>query len=150
VHEEWKRSTSQQRKWRPRTIQVFGYQSTMLTPDTVVFRTRLLSRLLLRFPFIMEIIYWALIYSIYQMGRGFLASRLSDRTIDIACPHALQVISIEEHSVCSESLTSSVGSYNTLMSCGGSIASIPTFIFQPLSRSLLACIGSPLPGAATR
>jgi hypothetical protein len=85
-----------QSKWRPREIRILGFRTTVLTPNTAPFQTRLLSRLLLRFPFILEIIYWALIYSIYQMGRGFLASRLNDSTIDVACRHALQVIKLEQ------------------------------------------------------
>lgn len=85
-----------QDKWRPRELSAFGYQVTILTPNTTPFETRLLSRLLLRFPFILEIIYWALIYSVYQMGRGFLAQRLTDSTIDVACRHALQVIRLEQ------------------------------------------------------
>lgn len=83
-------------RWRPRRLHALGFQTAILTPNTAIFRNRLFSRLLLRFPFILEIIYWALIYSVYQTGRGFLASRLDDNTDDVACRHALQVIRIEQ------------------------------------------------------
>ena len=89
-------SPSRHDKWRHRELSAFGLQATLWTPNTTPFETRLLSRLLLRFPFILEIIYWALIYSVYQMGRGFLAQRLSESTIDVACRHALQVIRVEQ------------------------------------------------------
>ncbi|KIW97903.1 uncharacterized protein Z519_01487 [Cladophialophora bantiana CBS 173.52] len=85
-----------QRHWRHRELSVFGLKRTIRTPDTAVFRNRMLSRVLLRFPFLVEIIYWALIYGVYQFGRGQLAIRLVDKTIDIACHHALAVIRLEQ------------------------------------------------------
>lgn len=88
--------SSQQDRWRHRELGIFGFQTQILTPNTAVFQTRFLSRVLLRFPFILEIIYWALIYSVYQSGRGFLAQRLNETTIDVACQHALQVIALEQ------------------------------------------------------
>jgi hypothetical protein len=86
----------QQNRWRRRELSLLGFKRHVYTPNTVHFQNRLQSRFLLRFPFILEIIYWALIYSLYQMGRGFLAARLSDSTIDVACRHALQVIRLEQ------------------------------------------------------
>ncbi|EXJ55512.1 hypothetical protein A1O7_08440, partial [Cladophialophora yegresii CBS 114405] len=83
-------------RWRSREISLFGYQRTVETPDTTVFRSRTLSRVLLRLPFVVEIVYWALIYGVYQFGRGQLAIRFVDHTIDIACCHALAVIEMEQ------------------------------------------------------
>ena len=85
-----------QDKWRSRELSMLGYRGFIHAPNTTMFQNRILSRVLLRFPFILEIIYWALIYSVYQMARGFLAKRLNDQTIDIACRHALQVIRLEQ------------------------------------------------------
>ncbi|KAJ9613067.1 hypothetical protein H2200_003008 [Cladophialophora chaetospira] len=44
----------------------------------------------------MEIVYWGLIYGVYQFGRGQLAIRFVDQTIDVACYHALAVINFEK------------------------------------------------------
>lgn len=56
-----------QRRWRLRDLSMFGYKKTINTPDTSVFRSRFLSRVLLRFPFIMEIVYWTLIYGVSNL-----------------------------------------------------------------------------------
>lgn len=87
---------NRQDRWRQREISVFGFRKVLNTPNTAVFQNRLLSRLLLRFPFLVEIVYWGLIYSVYQMGRAMLAERLRESTVDVACHHALQVIRLEE------------------------------------------------------
>ncbi|KAK7897515.1 hypothetical protein LTR67_004142 [Exophiala xenobiotica] len=87
---------NQQGRWRQREISFLGFRRVIDTPNTGAFQTRLLSKVLLRFPFIVEIIYWALIYGIYQMGRAMLAERLIGSTVEIARHHALQVIRLEE------------------------------------------------------
>jgi hypothetical protein len=53
---------AQESRWRDREISLFGYRRTVETPNTAVFRNRLLSRLLQKFPFLVEAWYWALIY----------------------------------------------------------------------------------------
>nr|KAK5451279.1 hypothetical protein LTR18_001298 [Exophiala xenobiotica] len=87
---------NQQGRWRQREISFLRFRRVIDTPNTGAFQTRLLSKVLLRFPFIVEIIYWALIYGVYQMGRAMLAERLSGSTVEIARHHALQVIRLEE------------------------------------------------------
>ncbi|KAK5257477.1 hypothetical protein LTR40_009564 [Exophiala xenobiotica] len=87
---------NQQGRWRQREISFLGFRRVIDTPNTGAFQTRLLSKVLLRFPFIVEIIYWALIYGVYQMGRAMLAERLSGSTVEMARHHALQVIRLEE------------------------------------------------------
>lgn len=57
-----------QRRWRLRDLSLFGYKRTINTPDTSVFRSRFLSRVLLRFPFIIEIMYWTLIYGVSDLS----------------------------------------------------------------------------------
>ncbi len=57
-------SSNGQTWWRHRDMSLFGYIKTIKTPDTAVFRTRILSRVLLRFPFIIEMVYWFLIYGV--------------------------------------------------------------------------------------
>lgn len=47
---------------RMRRIKFFGYQRLVSSPNTRVFKDRLLSRVLRKFPFLVEAWYWALIY----------------------------------------------------------------------------------------
>ena len=53
---------SQASKWRKRQFQFLGWSQTVETPNTAVFRNRYLSRVLSKFPFLVEAWYWALIY----------------------------------------------------------------------------------------
>lgn len=53
---------SQEDKWRERELRILGYHKVIETPNTTVFRNRLLSRVLHKFPFLVEAWYWALIY----------------------------------------------------------------------------------------
>jgi hypothetical protein len=48
--------------WRLRKLRFLGWEKEVTTPNTEVFRTRLLSRVLQRLPFLVEVWYWALIY----------------------------------------------------------------------------------------
>lgn len=47
---------------RRRKLQMFGYKKIVTTPNTLVFKDRVLSRVLQKFPFLAEAWYWALIY----------------------------------------------------------------------------------------
>lgn len=49
-------------KWRKRSINILGFKREFVTPNTRQFESRLLSRLLKKFPFLVEAWYWALIY----------------------------------------------------------------------------------------
>jgi hypothetical protein len=53
---------SQESSWRERDLRILGLQLRIWSPDTTVFQNRLLSRLLCKFPFLVECWYWALIY----------------------------------------------------------------------------------------
>ncbi|ROT42398.1 hypothetical protein SODALDRAFT_336142 [Sodiomyces alkalinus F11] len=81
---------------RLRKFKFLKYQRTVTTPNTRVFKDRLLSRLLRKFPFLVEAWYWALIYWVYQLGRAFTAVTLVEGTVDVARRHALQVIHLEQ------------------------------------------------------
>ena len=50
------------RGWGRREVGVLGLKRSIRAPNTQVFHDRILSRLLLRFPFLVEVWYWALIY----------------------------------------------------------------------------------------
>ncbi|KAJ4516490.1 hypothetical protein HRR83_001824 [Exophiala dermatitidis] len=83
-------------KWREREVRFLGYCKVVRTPNTAVFRGRLLSRVLHKFPFLVEAWYWALIYWVYQLGRAFTAVTLVEGTVHVARRHALQVIELEK------------------------------------------------------
>ncbi|KAK3336303.1 hypothetical protein B0T19DRAFT_453601 [Cercophora scortea] len=83
-------------RWRQRTLCFLGWTHEITTPNTEVHRDRLLSRLLRRLPFLVEVWYWALIYWAYQLGRAFTAVTLKASTVDTAREHALQVIALEK------------------------------------------------------
>jgi hypothetical protein len=111
-------------RYRTRTLRFLSREKTVTTPNTEVFKNRLLSRLLQRFPFLVEVWYWALIYwvcslplfplnsclnlgiaanvslltltKVYQLGRAFTAVMLQAETVDTARKHALQVIHVEQ------------------------------------------------------
>ena len=55
---------TQEDKWREREVIMpgLGYRTIVETPNTAVFRHKILSRVLHKFPFLVEAWYWALIY----------------------------------------------------------------------------------------
>ena len=55
-------SPSQELKWHTREVSLLWFRRGITTPNTRVFRNRFLSRLLRKFPFLVEAWYWALIY----------------------------------------------------------------------------------------
>lgn len=60
---------NQEGKWRDREVRIpgLGYRKMVQTPNTAVFKNRLLSRILHKFPFLVEAWYWALIYWVGQI-----------------------------------------------------------------------------------
>lgn len=60
---------SQETRWHERELRIMGYKKMVETPNTAVFRNRVLSRLLHKFPFLVEAWYWALIYWVRDCGR---------------------------------------------------------------------------------
>ncbi|KAJ4290074.1 hypothetical protein N0V88_006580 [Collariella sp. IMI 366227] len=83
-------------KYRQRRLKFLSWEKEVTTPNTEVFRDRFLSRVLQRFPFLVEVWYWALIYWVYQLGRAFTAVTLQASTVNTARHHALQVIHVEQ------------------------------------------------------
>lgn len=49
-------------RWRQRKLKFFGWERTVTTPNTEIHKDRFLSRVLRRYPFLVEVWYWALIY----------------------------------------------------------------------------------------
>lgn len=62
---------SQEKSTRQRELRILGYTRTIETPNTAVFRHRFLSRVLHKFPFLVEAWYWALIYWVSLSLRVF-------------------------------------------------------------------------------
>ncbi|KKK16236.1 hypothetical protein ARAM_001787 [Aspergillus rambellii] len=89
-------SLSARDPWRKRRIGIFSWTCEVTAPNTVVFKDRVLSRLLRKLPFLAECWYWALVYWTYQLGRAFTAVTLQEGTIDVARKHALRLIEIEQ------------------------------------------------------
>ena len=58
-------------RWHRRTIRFLNWRKTVISPNTEVFKDRLLSRVLRRYPFLVEAWYWALIY--------WVSTRVGDR-----------------------------------------------------------------------
>lgn len=101
---------------RRRKLQLFGYKRIVTTPNTLIFKDRLVSRILQKFPFLVEAWYWFQIYwvripaallhceiliylstQVYQVGRAITALTLVEGTVNVARRHALQLIHIEQN-----------------------------------------------------
>jgi hypothetical protein len=54
--------TAQTSTWRTRKLKILNWRKEITSPNTAVFQNRLLSRLLHKFPFLVEAWYWFLIY----------------------------------------------------------------------------------------
>ncbi|KAL2170651.1 hypothetical protein VTG60DRAFT_4576 [Thermothelomyces hinnuleus] len=83
-------------RWRTRKLRFMSWEKDVTSPNTEIFRDRLLSRVLQRFPFLAEVWYWALIYWVYQLGRAFTALTLQESTVNTAREHGLQVVHAEQ------------------------------------------------------
>ena len=56
------RTAQDEAKWRTREVGVGSWKTRVTSPNTRVFKDYFLSRLLVKFPFLVEVWYWALIY----------------------------------------------------------------------------------------
>ncbi|KAH8813047.1 hypothetical protein F5884DRAFT_321646 [Xylogone sp. PMI_703] len=88
--------TDQEPHWRTQTLHFFKWKREVVTPNTRRFKSYMLSRLLEKFPFLVECWYWALIYWVYQLGRAATAVWIVEGTVHAARKHALQVIAWEQ------------------------------------------------------
>lgn len=52
----------EKQRWRTRIVGIGRWTYEVRSPNTAVFQNRLLSRVLRRFPFLVECWYWALVY----------------------------------------------------------------------------------------
>ncbi|KAI0049880.1 hypothetical protein FA95DRAFT_778687 [Auriscalpium vulgare] len=66
--------------------------------DTSKYADNWFSRTLFRFPFLLEVLYWALTYWIYQIARAVSAVLFIDEgTVDTARRHAIQLLEFERN-----------------------------------------------------
>lgn len=80
-----------------RTLCFWHWQHRVASPSTEIFKDRLLSRVLRKFPFLVEAWYWALVYWVYQLGRAFSALVIIDESVvEAARRHALQLVHLEK------------------------------------------------------
>ena len=56
------RTPQDEPKWRTREVGLGRFRTRVTSPNTRVFKDYFLSRLLVKFPFLVEVWYWALIY----------------------------------------------------------------------------------------
>lgn len=66
-------------------------------PDNTRFRKNITSRFLAHFPFLIEIVYWNLVYWIYQLARALTAVTIRNNifTFNKSRNHALAILTIE-------------------------------------------------------
>ena len=55
-------SLRDRQSWRARDIGIFGWKRSVITPDTRQYRRYFMSRMIYRYPFLVEAWYWFLIY----------------------------------------------------------------------------------------
>jgi hypothetical protein len=68
-------------------------------PDNTRFRENITSRFLSHFPFLIEILYWNLVYWTYQLSRALTAVKIRDRAaiFDASRDHALSILTFEKN-----------------------------------------------------
>jgi hypothetical protein len=57
-------------KWRKREVVILGMKKDVMSPNTRRFKEYFLSRLLQKFPFLVEAWYWALIYWVSSLAEA--------------------------------------------------------------------------------
>ncbi|KAH8148237.1 uncharacterized protein LAJ45_07689 [Morchella importuna] len=64
--------------------------------NTIRWKNSFVSRILRKFPFLVEVWYWLLVYWTYQLARAFSAVTLQTDTVVAAREHALSLIRLEQ------------------------------------------------------
>ncbi len=86
-------SSSKQPPKRRRCLGIALY-----TPNTSRFSDNIHSRLLQKFPFLIEIFYWIITYLFYRMTKVFSQMIFDKTIIDVAQAHGLAVLEFEQFS----------------------------------------------------
>lgn len=69
--------------WRKRQLGFLSWRVVVTTPNTAVFQNRLLSRLLRKLPFLVEVWYWALVYWVSRSSTSAGNARKLMGTTDV-------------------------------------------------------------------
>ncbi|KAI9669854.1 MAG: hypothetical protein M1817_004595 [Caeruleum heppii] len=88
--------TGDKPRWRMRRIGILRWTTYVVTPDTRRYRGSIMSRLIGRYPFLIEAWYWFLIYWVYQIARAVTAVLVDQEVVHVARVHAFQIIAIEQ------------------------------------------------------
>ena len=64
-------SLKDRQSWRTRNIGLFGWKRSIATPDTRQYRGYFMSRMLYRYPFLIEAWYWFLVYWVCRIPSSF-------------------------------------------------------------------------------
>ncbi|MCJ1277320.1 hypothetical protein MMC21_005132 [Puttea exsequens] len=83
-------------KHLPKRRRVFGL--TVYTPNTSRFSHHLHSRILQKFPFVIEMFYWIITYLFYRMTKVMSQRIFTTSIIDVAQAHGLSVLEFEQFS----------------------------------------------------
>ncbi|KAI0265344.1 PAP2 superfamily-domain-containing protein [Gloeopeniophorella convolvens] len=106
--------------------------------DTSRYADNWISRTVFRYPFLLEVLYWALTYWVYQVARAISAVLFIDEgTVDTARRHAIQLLEFERHL----GIQWENKIQDTIMQHGWAIASlnrIYSFIHIPATIAFLA------------
>lgn len=74
---------------------------TVYTPNTSRFSNHFHSRILQKFPFLMEMFYWIITFAFYRISKISSNALFPDTIWDVAKEHALSILEFEEFSVLS-------------------------------------------------
>jgi len=72
------------------------------TPNTHRFRNNFHSRILQKFPFLVEMFYWVLNYTVYSFTKGFAASLYEGKgngVVELAQSHGINILWLEHDSI---------------------------------------------------
>lgn len=72
--------------------------TTVLTPNTSRFRSNWHSRVLYKFPFLVEMFYWIVTYAIYRLTHVLSQALFSSEIWDLAQDNAFRVLMLEQYS----------------------------------------------------
>lgn len=75
--------------------------TTVLTPNTSRFRSNWHSRVLFKFPFLLEMFYWIVTYAVYRLTHVLSQALFSSEIWDLAQDNAFKVLMLEQYSAVS-------------------------------------------------
>ena len=83
-------------KYLPKRRNCFGL--ALYTPNTSRFANHFHSRILQKFPFLIEMFYWIITYLFYRLTKVFAEIIFTSSIIDIAQAHGLAILDFEQFS----------------------------------------------------